>query len=375
MASCADESEAANAMNEQDQATRTNSATVSPPALREFAAGVLTRLGMAPENAVQAAAAIVESDLSGADGHGIFRLPQYARRMRAGGMDPRAEPRVVADAPASALLDGGNGLGHLTLLRAVGRAVEKATVAGAAWIGVRGGNHAGAASTWAAAMLPHDMIGIYIAVGSANHLAPWGGIDQLLSTNPIAIAVPAHEEPPVVMDMATTVAAYGKVKLAAQRGETMPVGWMIDRTGAPITDPTRAEDGLLLPAGGYKGYALAFMFGLLAGTLNDAAFGADVIDFNKDDTSRTNTGQALLAISLSRFGDPAAFRRRVDAVVRQMRASALLPGAEPVRVPGDGRHACRTARERDGITLPAPLLRTLDRLAADVGWPMLPREA
>ncbi len=354
-------------------AVNDDSATVPASVLRDFAAGVLMQLGMTADNAARAAAAIIESDLSGADGHGIFRLPQYARRMRAGGMDARAVPRVVADAPACALIDGENGLGHLTLLRAVDLAVEKARVAGAAWIGVRGGNHAGAASTWAAAMLPHGMIGIYIAVGSANHLAPWGGIDQLLSTNPVAIAVPACDEPPVIMDMATTVAAYGKVKLAAQRGETMPEGWMIDRTGAPITDPSRAEEGLLLPAGGYKGYALAFMFGLLAGTLNDAAFGADVIDFNKDDTSRTNTGQALLAISLSRFGDPVAFRRRVDAVVRQMRASALLPGAEPVRVPGDGRHACRVARERDGIPLPAPLLRTLDRLAADLGRPVLPR--
>jgi len=149
-----------------------------------------------------------------------------------------------------------------------------------------------AAAVYAAMPLVHDMIGLYFAVGNANHLPPWGGIDMLLSTNPIAVAVPALEEPPLVLDMATTVAAYGKVKVAAQQGKTMPEGWMIDREGQPLTDPNRADDGFLLPIGGYKGAALALMFGLLAGTLNGAANGADVVDFNKDDTTPTNTGQA-----------------------------------------------------------------------------------
>jgi LDH2 family malate/lactate/ureidoglycolate dehydrogenase len=114
------------------------------------------------------------------------------------------------------------------------------------------------------------MIGLYFAVGNANHLPPWGGLDMLLSTNPIAVAVPAGDEPPVVLDMATTVAAYGKVKAKAQRGEMMPEGWMIDRTGAPLLDPKRAEEGFLMPIGAYKGYGLSLIVGLLAGTLNAA---------------------------------------------------------------------------------------------------------
>src|SRR5207253_538464 len=129
-------------------------------------------------------------------------------------------------------------------------------------------------------------------------LPQWGGIDMLLSHNRIAVAVPALEEPPVVLDMASTVAAYGKVKTKAQRGEPLPEGWMIDRQGKPLTDSSRAEDGFLLPIGGYKGYGLALVFGLLAGTLNGAANGPDTIDFNKDDRTPTNTGQAIVAISL-----------------------------------------------------------------------------
>src|SRR5260370_19408126 len=129
------------------------------------------------------------------------------------------------------------------------------------------------------------MIGMYFAVGNANHLPPWGGLDMLLSTNPIAVAIPAGRHTPIVLDMATTVAAYGKVKAKAQRGETMPEGWMIDREGRPLTDPRRAAEGFLLPIGGYKGYGLALVFCLLAGTPNGAAMGKDRVDLNHDEGS------------------------------------------------------------------------------------------
>ena len=214
------------------------------------------------------------SDISGADGHGVFRLPQYIRRIKAGGLNTRPEIKVIRRARATALVDGDNGLGSLVVARAVEEAIALARDNGVGWVGVRHCNHAGAAAVYAAMPLEHDMIGLYFAVGNANHLPPWG-IDMLLSTNPIAVAVPALEEPPLVLDMATTVAAYGKVKVAAQQGKTMPEGWMIDRQGRPLTDPGRADDGFLLPIGGYKGAALALMFGLLAGTLNGAANGED----------------------------------------------------------------------------------------------------
>jgi LDH2 family malate/lactate/ureidoglycolate dehydrogenase len=211
------------------------------------------------------------------------------------------------------------------------------------------------------------MVGLYLAVGNANHLPPWGGVDMLLSTNPIAIAVPAADEPPLVLDMATTVAAYGKVKVKAQRGETMPEGWMIDRQGRPLTDPARAEDGFLLPIGGYKGFGLALMFGLLAGTLNGAAFGKDVVDFNKDDRTPTNTGQAIVAVKLAAFGDPAEFKRRVDTAIREMRGSALLPGFDRIRLPGEESHRRREERRARGIPVPPPLRRSLDALARELG--------
>ena len=219
--------------------------------------------------------------------------------------------------------------------------------------------------------LARDMIGLYFAVGNANHLPPWGGLDMLLSTNPIAVAIPAGAEKPIVLDMATTVAAYGKVKTKALRGEMMPEGWMIDRQGKPLTDPKRAEEGILLPLGGmeagYKGYGLALIIGLLAGTLGGAAMGKDVIDFNHDDDSVTNTGQAICAINVSAFGEVDTFKAAVDQLVRDFRESRRMPGVERITVPGERSEEARIARARDGIPIAPALARGLDQLAGELG--------
>ena len=351
------------------------SATSRLPAgrLREFVAAAFSAVGLADEDAATCAALMVRADLLGADGHGIFRLPQYVRRIRGGAVNVRPNVHVAREAAGMALVDGDNGMGHVVMSFAARTAIDKAKTAGVAWVGVNHSNHAGPASLYASMPLEHDMIGLYLAVGNANHMAPWGGIDLLLSTNPIAVAVPALEENPVVLDMATSVAAYGRVKTAAQRGETMPVGWMIDHFGRALTDPHRAAEGLLVPIGGYKGYGLALVFGLLAGTLNGAAMAGETIDFNADDTSATNTGHAIVAISVSAFGEVAEFKRKVDRVVREIRGSRRMPDVERIWLPGEQSRAKFEQRSRLGIPLTAPLLAGLDRLAGELGIEALAR--
>ena len=252
---------------------------IAATALAAFIKRAFEAAGLRSEDAHVVADLMVEADLRGSDTHGVIRLPLYLRRLKAGGIKARADIRIVRERPAAALVDGDNGIGHLVMRFATMTAIEKAKGAGVAWVGARMSNHAGPAALYAMMPLAHDMIGLYLAVGSNNHLPPWGSTENLLGTNPIAIAVPAEEEPPIVLDMAPTVAAFGKVRLKMQRGEEMPVGWMIGRDGKPLTDPKRAEQGLLLPIGDYKGYGLSLMTGLLAGTLNQAAFGRDVVDF------------------------------------------------------------------------------------------------
>jgi len=339
--------------------------------LKAFIQEALTRLGLPAADAATVAALMAEADLQGSDGHGVTRLPQYARRIKAGGFNVRPDIRVVHDQISTAVVNGDNGMGHLVMKRAAEIAIEKARASGIAWVNSQFSNHAGPASLYASMPLAHDMIGLYFAVGNANHLPPWGGLDMLLSTNPIAAAIPAGDEKPVILDMATTVAAYGKVKTKALRGETMPEGWMIDREGKPLTDPNRADEGMLLPLGGmeagYKGYGLAMIIGLLAGTLGGAAMGREVIDFNHDDDSVTNTGQAIAAIDIAAFGDVAVFKRSVDALVRDFRNSSRMPGVDRILVPGERSHETRARRTRLGIPIAPALLRGLDQVADELG--------
>ncbi len=342
-------------------------ASIRPEALRDFIARAFIAVDMPADDAASVAELMTQADLQGSDGHGVIRLAPYIKRIKGGGINLRPQMRIVEERAATALLDGDNAMGHLVMSRAAQIAAAKARVAGIAWVGSRFSNHAGPASLYARMALPHDMIGLYFAVGNANHLPAWGGLDMLLSTNPIAVAVPSGSEAPVVLDMATTVAAYGKVKAKAQRGEMMPEGWMIDRAGQPLLDPKRADEGFLLPIGGYKGYGLALIVGLLAGTLNGAAMGRDVLDFNKDFTSITNTGQAIAMIDISAFGDVAAFKERVDVLVRDLRGSERMPGVERIWMPGEQSHAKRIAYSRDGIPLGAALRKTLDAVSAELG--------
>jgi LDH2 family malate/lactate/ureidoglycolate dehydrogenase len=343
-------------------------AAIRVPAARleAFIARAFEAVGISAGESKTIAALMTRADLQGSEGHGVFRLPQYIRRIRGGAVNVKPRIRVEREAAGMALVNGDNGMGHLVMQFATAKAIEKARSAGIAWVGVKWSNHAGPASLYAAMPLEHDMIGLYLAVGNANHLPPWGGLDMLLSTNPIAVAVPAGEEPAIVLDMATTVAAYGKVKTKAQRGEAMPEGWMMDRQGRPLTDARRASEGFLLPIGGYKGYGLALVFGLLAGTLNGAAMGKDVVDFNADDTSMTNTGHAIVAIDVEAFQPVAEFKRRVDALVRDLRGSERLPGVDRIRLPGEGSRAARADRAKNGIPLSPPLAASLDQLAGEL---------
>jgi L-2-hydroxycarboxylate dehydrogenase (NAD+) len=334
--------------------------------LEEFTAAAMMALGLPSEDAAAVATLMVEADMQGSDGHGVIRLAPYAKRILAGGINLKPNIKVVQERTAMALVDGDNGMGHLVMKKATELAIHKARTAGIAWVGSRLSNHAGPASLYARMALQHDMIGLYFAVGNANHLPPWGGLDMLLSTNPIAAAIPTLNEAPVVLDMATTVAAYGKVKAKAQRGEMMPEGWMIDRQGKPLLDPTKSEEGFLLPIGGYKGYGLSLIVGILAGTLNGAAMGRQVIDFNKDFSTTTNTGQAIAIIDPSAFGDITEFKQNVDTLVRELRGSERMPGVDRIWLPGEQSHEKRLSNEAHGIVLAPSLMKQLNDLAAQL---------
>jgi L-2-hydroxycarboxylate dehydrogenase (NAD+) len=322
--------------------------------------------GLPAADAEKCAELMTEADLTGADGHGIFRLPQYIRRLKAGGFNKHPDITVTRTAPATALVDGDNGMGHLVMSRAADEAIVMAKENGVSWVGVRRSNHAGPAGLYAEMPARHGMVGLYAAVANANHMGTWGGTDLLLGTNPLAIGVPSGTGP-LILDIATSIVAYGTVKKYAQRGLPMPEGWFVNaQTGAPITDANRSHEGLLLPMGEYKGAGLALMLGLIAGVLNGAAFGRDVVDFNADDNSATNTGHFIIAVDIARFVPLETFKSEVDRHIADLRGSKRLPGVNEIRLPGDRRAECRSERARDGVPLPKPLLALLDKLAVEL---------
>jgi len=337
--------------------------------LENFIQRVLTALDVTSGDARICAQRMVEADLRGMHGHGIYRLPPYCRRIEAGGYNLRPDIKVERETPVSAVVDGDNGLGQVVVTRAVDLSIQKAKESGMAWVGIRNSNHAGAGGVYAALALPHDLISMYMAIGNANHMPPWGGIDLLLSTNPIAFAIPAGEEPPIVLDMATTTASYGKVKVAAQKGETLPVGWMVDQKGQPLTDPRRIKEGFLLPIGEHKGYGLNFVIGVLAGVLNTAAFGSAVIDFNQDFTTPTNSGQVIFTMRPDLFRDMAEFKAEMDLRIREIRNSTPMQGAEPIRLPGEMALERQRKMRSDGVPVARPVLLQLREIADRLGLP------
>ena len=277
-------------------------------------------------------------------------------------MNTRPAIEVRRTGPATAIVDGDNGMGHLVMARAAETAVALAREAGVAWVAVRRSNHAGPAGIYAEMIAAEGMVGIYSVVASANHMAPWGGSEMLLGTNPLAVAIPCGGEPPFVLDIATTAVSYGTVKNYALQGSEMPEGWMVDRAdGTPLTDSARAGEGMLLPIGGHKGSGLAIVLGLLAGPLSGAVFGRDVVDFNADSSTETNTGHFIVALDIARFVEPQAFHEEVNRHLADLRGSEPLPAGEPIRMPGDQRAARRAERERTACRYPTPLLEKLER--------------
>ncbi|MGP0090107.1 MAG: Ldh family oxidoreductase [Xanthobacteraceae bacterium] len=341
---------------------------VSGAAISGLITDALLATGFPARDAARVAELMTEADLTGADAHGVFRLAQYIERVQAGGINRHPNITVKQTAPATALVDGDNAMGHLVVARTAEIAIELARTTGVAWAGANKSNHAGAAGVYAAMALKHGMIGIYAAVASANHMAVWGGAESLLGTNPLAVAIPAGEEAPVVLDIATSVVSYGTIKTHRLQGEKLEEGWMVNTTtGEPILDPKRSGEGLLLPIGGYKGAGLSLILGLLCGPLNGARFGRDIVDFNANPSSVTNTGQLMIALDVARFVPLQEFTQEIDRHVRELRQSQKLPSVETIRLPGEARAHRRADRVRNGVPLVPELIAQLDQLADKLG--------
>lgn len=344
---------------------------VSVENARHFVGAALTALNLPAAQAERAAALIVSADQGGWSGHGVARLARYVDLLKRGQINPAAKVSTLRDAAATALLSGNNGMGHLSLSAAMDLAIAKAQEFGIGWVGVRDSNHAGAMAIYARRALPHGLLAICGSIASTNHMAPWGGVEPLLGSNPLCIAVPAANEPPFIFDMSTTIVSQGRIAGTTARGEKLPDGWMIDSDGNPLSDAT--SGGTILPAAGAKGYGLALSIALLAGVLNGATVGRRAARPNDLQPQPPNAGHFAVAIRVSAFLDPQTFGLAVDDLLTTLRTSRGRAGWPPIRIPGDQINQRIRESETVGLRLPSRMVANMDHLAADLGIPPLAR--
>ena len=339
--------------------------------LQRFATDLLRRVNVAPDDADLTASSLIEANLRGVDTHGVTRvLVPYLRRLQAGVTSAHTDTAIVQEAPSTALLDGKNSIGQVVAARAMRLAIDKAKTTGSAWVGVAHSNHFGTAAFYTLMAAEQDMIGIVMTNGIAS-VAPTGGRAAMLSTNPISFAIPAGEEPPVVVDMATSVVARGRIMLYDKQGLPLPDGWALDETGKPTNDAGAALRGTLLPFGSYKGYALSLVIDLLCGVMTGALFGSHFHGALADDMVHPmNVGHVFGVIDPARFLPLPVFKERMDQALRELRACPPAEGSRGVLIPGDIERNERERRLREGIPLPDAVVADFQQLSAEFGVTM-----
>ncbi|WP_135468286.1 Ldh family oxidoreductase [Crenalkalicoccus roseus] len=323
----------------------------------DLARRALAAAGAAPAMAAATARALVAAEALGQAGHGLSRVPQYAAFLRNGRAEGAAMPAVVAGRGGAALVDARHGLAYLALDLAVAEAERRAREHGVAFLGITNSHHSGAMGLPVAALAERGLVALAFTNSPSAMPVP-GGRRPLLGTNPIAAAFPRRAAPPLVVDLALSEVARGRIMVAAKEGRPIPLGWAIDAEGRPTTDPEAALSGAMLAAGGAKGAALALVVELLCSALTGAAFGFEADSFFVDEGNRPRLGQAILAVDPGALAGREAFLDRMEALVAAMLAE------EGVRLPGSRRAALAEAAAREGIAVPDALHARLLALAA-----------
>lgn len=339
--------------------------------LKEWSQDILGQVGLHDDDASRVADHLITADLRGVHSHGVVRMPWYVSGLESGAINPCPKVRRVPGGRSVGVLDGDNGMGQVVAGSAMEWALEMACAEGVGVVAVRGSNHFGTCAYYAEMATQQNLIGIAITNGWPL-MAPWGGRKPMLGNHPLAIGIPTKEEPPILFDMATSVAAQGKIALAAAKGERLPMGWALDKAGRATDDAQEALEGLLMPVGGHKGYGLSLMIGLLAGTLSGAAMSWEMRDMASLTSGLgTDVGHLMAAISVNRFILLDEFQRRVDESVRSLRACPKADGVDRVYVPGEIEYETMQLYLKEGIPLHSVVAKDLVGLAArfGVGFP------
>lgn len=336
------------------------------PVLIDHCIAILQHHGLPQGHAEIVAESLLHANLRGVDSHGITRLPIYVQRLELGLVEPNPEIRVQADRGASFAVDGGNGMGAVVAMQAMDIALGRLEKFGSVTVGIYHSNHYGSGAYYAEKAVSMDAAA-FIYSNAPSTMAPWGGIDPYFGTNPYTFAVPAGKHAPLILDMATSVVARGKIILAANSGEPIPPDWAIDKEGCPTRDAQEALEGSVLPFGGAKGYGIAFMIDIMAGALTGAGFGPRIGDLYKNLQTPQNVGVFFHLIHVGAFLPADTFKRRIDTMIDEIQSIRPARNVSQVLVPGEIENRTAEARRKRGIPLSSKLVDTLEKLGQPAG--------
>ena len=339
--------------------------------LTEFTRDVFEAAGLSTKHAQIVADVLVRTSLRGVDSHGIMRIPLYTSRLKAGFLNPRPKVRIVHEFGATALVDADDGMGHISTTFAMDKAIELAHKHGVGCVGIRNSSHFGAAGHYLLKALDEDVAAMLFTNGPPV-MAPAGGREARICNNPIAVGVPSSGPEHYIHDIAMSVAAGGKIRLAQQEARPIPDNWVLTASGERTTDPDDAIAGILLPMTEHKGYGLAFFAEAITGVLMGSAFGLGHkaqwdTGRGADDVGVSKTGHTIVAISCAAFGEVDAFKSRLNELVEQLHATAPQEEGGRVIVPGEPEHESVRRREVEGIPISAGVLAGILASAHELG--------
>jgi LDH2 family malate/lactate/ureidoglycolate dehydrogenase len=339
---------------------------VRPAWLEATVSAVFSALGFDPDDSAKIATALVEADLRGVSSHGVMLVPMYVERLNAGGVTRERELDILYDAGAAMVVDARGGMGQLSSPQAMGHAIERAGQYGLGLVSVRNAHHFGAASKWAMQAGEAGCIGIAMSNTTPLMPAP-GGAERIVGNNPLAIAVPTSAGVEIVLDMALSAVALGKIRLAASAGRPIPETWATDPSGTPTTDPDEAVLGMLLPAAGHKGFGLALMIDVLTGVLSGGGWGDQVRPLYREPDRPNDCAHLFLAIDPELMGGVESFRRRSSGLAARVRGSATAPGVNRLYLPGEIEAERAAHQRRNGVLIERSGLDALLAAARAVG--------
>jgi LDH2 family malate/lactate/ureidoglycolate dehydrogenase len=313
--------------------------------------------------------ALIQAELRGIDTHGVHLLTLLTERVEAGMLAIPAKLAVVEDSGATALIDGGNGLGPAAGHKAMALCIAKAKEFGIGCCLIRNTNNIGMLSVYTLMAAKAGMVGLVMA-NAASAMSPWGGAEPFFGTNPLSIAVPSDEgTPPVVLDMSSTMVARGKIRRAARLKQPIPEGWAFDAAGAPTTDPSSALAGTLSPIGGPKGYGLALMVDVLAGILSGSLYGPAIRTFHQLE-GPTGVGAFMMAIDIERFMPPTTFGAIFRNYLASIKAVKKAPGIDRIYLPGEIEYEKERKNLAEGIEVATGTAEKLNGLLTRFGSPL-----